>query len=56
MCSHPIKMRKNINKQILRKRVKNWSQSASSIHQTKEASQMRCSNNYLRVLVVKINI
>ena len=35
--------------------VKNWSQSASSMRQTKQASQMRCRNNYLRELVVKFN-
>ena len=35
--------------------IKNWSQSASSIYQTKQASQIRCRSNYLRALVVKFN-
>ena len=35
--------------------IKNWSQSASGIHQTKQANQMRCLSNYLRALVVKFN-
>ena len=55
MWSQPTKIRKNINKQSFRKKVKNWSQSASSIHETKQASQMLCCNNYWRVLVVKCN-
>ena len=35
--------------------IENWSQSARSIHQTIQASQMRCPSNYLKALVVKFN-
>ena len=56
-CGQPIKLRKNINKKysnhysahdwnilLLEKMIKNCSQSASCIHQTKHASQMQCRN------------
>ena len=34
--------------------IKNWSQSVSSIHQTKQANQ-KLYRNYLRALVVTFN-
>ena len=40
---------------LIEKVIKNWSQSASSIHQNKQASQMRCRSSYLRTLAVKFN-
>ena len=35
--------------------IKNWRQSASNIHQTKQVSQMWCCSKYLIALVVKFN-
>ena len=52
-CGQPIRIRKNIAKQAIKKIIKNWSQTVSHIHQIKEASQMRFRNNYLRTLVKK---
>ena len=46
---------KTLTNKLLEKRIKNWCQSASSIHQTKQASKIRFRSNYIRALVVKFN-
>ena len=56
MFGQPIRIHKNVNKKVIRKKtIKNWSQSASSIPETKQASQIRCRSSYSRALVVKFN-